>query len=87
VDSGRLHKITWYCDRGITASGGHTHLGIVATIRRDIPFGTKVTIDGIGTFVVEDRIGHGSEFDIWIPSCSEATDKKHGAKFRRVTIG
>lgn len=57
---------------------------MVATIRRDIPFGTQVTIDGIGTFTVEDRIGHSSEFDIFTHSCAAA--ERFGRQHRRVQL-
>ena len=73
-DVGALHDITMYCDHGIMADGHQTHFGVVATIRRDIPFGTTVVIKGLGTYVVEDRIGNGSEFDVWTPACSTAND-------------
>lgn len=74
VAAGELHDITMYCDHGTMADGQQTHLGVVATIRRDIPFGTTVSIEGLGTYVVEDRIGLGSEFDIWTSACSTAND-------------
>lgn len=57
---------------------------MVATIRRDIPFGTVVTIDGLGKFTVEDRIGHGSEFDIFTHSCAEANN--FGRQHRAVSF-
>lgn len=80
-----LHDITMYCPTGnTTASGMWPRRGMVATISRSIPFGTRVRIEGLGTFVVEDRIGHGSEFDIFTPSCSEAN--RFGRQHRRVTI-
>lgn len=84
VATGALHKITMYCINGRTASGKATSSGMVATRDRNIPFGTKIVIDGLGTFTVEDRIGYGSEYDIWTPSCSTAIS--FGRKFRRVTI-
>lgn len=71
---GEMHDITMYCDHGTMANGQQTHPGAVATIRRDIPFGTTVVIEGMGTYVVEDRIGNGSEFDIWTSACSTALD-------------
>lgn len=82
--TGGLRDITMYCTGSITASGKVPHPGMVATISRRIPFGTRVSIEGLGTFVVEDRIGHGSEFDLFVSSCSEA--KSFGRQHRRVTI-
>lgn len=83
--SGGLREITMYCPTGnSTASGKTPRRGMVATISRAIPFGTRVLIEGIGEFVVEDRIGHGSEFDIFTPSCAEAD--RFGRHRARVTI-
>lgn len=83
--SGGLHDITMYCPTGnTTASGKYPRRGMVATIARSIPFGTRVSIEGLGEFVVEDRIGHGSEFDIFSPSCGEA--RRFGRQHRKVTI-
>jgi 3D (Asp-Asp-Asp) domain-containing protein len=72
--SGALHDVTAYCGGGTTASGRQVYEGEVATIRRDVPFGTRVRIGDLGTFVVEDRIGHGSEFDVYMSSCSRADE-------------
>lgn len=66
------------------ASGGQTHQGVVAVIDYSIPFGTRVYIDGIGTFTVEDHIGAHSDFDIWMPDCGAAY--RFGRKHRKVTI-
>lgn len=83
--SGRLRDITMYCPTGnSTASGKTPRRGMVATISRSIPFGTHIQIQGLGEFVVEDRIGHGSEFDIFTPSCSEAD--RFGRQHHRVNI-
>lgn len=89
-DSGSLfgsatHDITMYCPTGSrTASGKIPRRGMVATISRSIPFGTHILIEGLGEYVVEDRIGHGSEFDIFTPSCAEAD--RFGRQRHRVTI-
>jgi len=83
--SGGLHDITMYCATGNrTASGLWPKRGMVATLSRSIPFGTRISIEGVGIFVVEDRIGRGSEFDIFTPDCSEAP--RFGRQHRRVTI-
>lgn len=84
--AGNVRDITMYCDTGNrTASGKWPQPGMVATISRSIPFGTKVYIEGLGTYVVEDRIGHGSEFDIFTHSCAEAN--RFGRQHRRVVVG
>jgi 3D (Asp-Asp-Asp) domain-containing protein len=70
---GALHDITEYCDTGSrNAAGRWPQPGDVAVIDRSIPFGTHVYIEGVGNFVVEDWIGHGSEFDIFTHSCAAA---------------
>lgn len=82
---GGVHDITMYCPTGnTTASGKWPRRGMVATISRSIPFGTRVLIEGLGEYVVEDRIGSGSEFDLFTPSCGEA--RRFGRKHLRVTI-
>lgn len=74
-----------YCDTGSrTASGVWPEPGMVAVIDRSIPFGTRVAIDGMGTYTVEDWIGHGSEFDIFTHSCRAADI--FGRRHLRVTI-
>ncbi len=59
----------------ITADGTRTHWGVVAA-PRNIPFGTKMRIEGFGDkiFVVHDRGGaiHGNRFDVWFASYSDA---------------
>lgn len=83
---GRLYDITKYCPTGnLTASDKVPERGMVATLDRSIPFGTSVVIDGLGTYIVEDRIGYGSEFDIFTQSCSEAD--QFGREHRTVSIG
>lgn len=54
------------------ADGKQTYIGAVASLDRSIPFGTVIYIPGRGNFVVEDRVGWGSDFDIYDPSCSSA---------------
>lgn len=63
-----------YCSGTTTASGKRVREGMVATLDRSIPFGTVVQIEGMGSYVVEDRIGHGSEFDIYTTSCGKANE-------------
>lgn len=61
-----------YCLSGTMADGQPVHRGAVATLDRSIPFGAHVVIPGLGTFVVEDRVGWGTDFDVWTPSCATA---------------
>jgi len=58
---------------GITASGIKVHRGTLAC-PSSFPFGTKIEIDGMGTFVCEDRGGaiKGNHVDIYVPTKKEA---------------
>ena len=67
-----LYTITAYCscikccgkDDGITASGIKATEG--RTVAADLPFGTVLEIEGIGSRVVEDRGVLGKHIDIFI---------------------
>ena len=65
---------TSYCQSGTTADGQQTHFGEIAM--NGIPFGTRVELLGGmfagNVFTVEDRIGWGSELDVFQSSCSAA---------------
>lgn len=65
---------TAYCLNGQMADGSQTRAGSVAA--NNYRLGTKLTISpspsGRRFFVVRDRIGYGSQLDIWTPSCSQA---------------
>ncbi|MBA2282687.1 MAG: hypothetical protein H0W25_15870 [Acidimicrobiia bacterium] len=65
---------TGYCLQGTTASGHPVGPGQVAM--NDVPLGTVWTVDsgplaGV-VLVVTDRIGHGTDFDVWFGSCDAA---------------
>lgn len=57
----------------ITASGTRVHKGTMACPPQ-YPFGTKIRIDNMGTYICEDRGGaiKGNHFDIWFESRIEA---------------
>ena len=61
---------TCYSQGTVTASGQRVHIGIVA--QNTLRFGTRIRLDhpafGRRYFTVEDRIGSGSELDIFNPS-------------------
>jgi 3D (Asp-Asp-Asp) domain-containing protein len=61
---------TCYSQGTVTASGEPVHVGIVA--QNTLRFGTLIELDrpafGRRYFRVEDRIGSGSELDIYNPS-------------------
>lgn len=63
---------TWG-DPFTTASGTRVHLGTMACPPQ-YPFGTKVSIEGRGTYICEDRGGaiKGNRFDMWFESRGEA---------------
>ena len=61
------------CSSGsIMADGTPVRLGSVASNRH--PLGTRITLTrpvlGRRRFTVRDRIGYGTELDIWSPSCA-----------------
>ena len=62
---------TGYCGGGTTASGESAHDGGVAM--NAAPLGSTWRVVGGGaTYTVNDRIGHGSDFDIYFSSCGAA---------------
>lgn len=70
---------------GITASGKKSYVGMVAT-SEEYPFGTKIHIEGYGTYIVEDRGGAigKNKVDIYFEDESEAL--KFGRRKVRVII-
>lgn len=63
---------TWG-DPFTTASGTRVHLGTMACPPQ-YPFGTKISIEGRGRYICEDRGGaiKGNHFDMWFESRGEA---------------
>lgn len=64
--------------RGITASGTTATVGRTCAAPKDIPFGARLWIEGIGERVVEDRGGavHGKKLDVLCadhPACYAIT--------------
>ncbi len=61
-------SITCYSTQGSTASGAPTGPGVAAGDSAIFPFGTKVKIEGVGTYTILDRGTHvrGNTLDIWI---------------------
>ena len=59
---------------GITASGAKAKAGVTVAMSSKYPFGTKVEIKGMGTYIVQDRGGaiNGNRIDIYFDSHSEA---------------
>ena len=82
-------KITGYdpwckhcCSRadGITASGTLCAAGRTIATDRKYPFGTKMYIEGLGTFTVEDRGVEGNHIDVVALSHEEAYKITRNAK-------
>ncbi len=71
---------------GITASGRKVREGMIAADTSVLPFGTKVWIEGLGVFVVEDTGGAivGNRIDIYMDSLDEAVE--FGRQSRKVII-
>jgi 3D (Asp-Asp-Asp) domain-containing protein len=59
---------------GITASGAKVQANRTLACPPVYKFGTKISIEGMGTYVCEDRGGaiKGNHFDIYMPTKSEA---------------
>lgn len=59
---------------GITASGTKVQANRTLACPRQYAFGTKIEIEGMGTYVCEDRGGaiKGNHFDIYMPTKQEA---------------
>lgn len=71
-------RSTAYCATGSrTTSGVWPRVGHAATLE-SVPFGTLVNVPGRGQLTVVDRIGHGSQLDLYFgagPSCERAADR------------
>ena len=67
---------TSYCQSGLMADGTNTRARSAAS--NALPLGTKIRLvgragpNGIRLYVIRDRIGWGSELDLWTSSCSDA---------------
>jgi len=72
VGAGITVTSTAYCLTGVTANGEHPYPGSVGM--NGVPFGSVWRIVGTGReYRVNDRIGHGSGFDIAMPGdCAAA---------------
>lgn len=61
-------------DKGITASGIKVAVNRTIACPPEIPFGVKIEIEGMGTYVCEDRGGaiKGNKIDIYMETKAEA---------------
>jgi len=79
-------QATAYCQAGVTASGQWTRPGTAAA--NWLRLGTRIRVWppawGRTLFVVLDRIGYGSQLDLWTSSCTAAW--AYGRRLEHVTI-
>jgi 3D (Asp-Asp-Asp) domain-containing protein len=83
VNLARADTITAYCHcrrcapgSGITASGLRPVEGTTIAGPRSVPLGTRVVVNGVGTFIVQDRMSRTYEgrWDIYKASHRRAKD-------------
>ena len=81
----RTVNSTAYCETGTMASGKRVYWGAVAM--NGVPFGSRWLVhDGPmagSTLVVEDRIGHSSQFEVAMPGNCQAA-RNYGRRTVRV---
>ena len=66
---GSLNSTAYTHTGGNMANGEYPYFGAVAC--NLVPLGTTIYIEGLGNFVVKDRIGHGSDLDIFMNTYDE----------------
>lgn len=86
--------VTAYCpcvqccgkNDGITASGVKAVEGVTVATDKNIPFGTKIYIGGVGERIVQDRGGaiKGNRIDLYFSDHQSAIN--FGRQTRQVTI-
>lgn len=71
---------------GITANGNKVRKGIIAADTNVLPFGTKVYIEDLGIFVVDDTGSaiKGNRIDIYMDNLDEAV--KFGRQERKLIV-
>lgn len=71
---------------GITANGNKVRKGIIAADTNVLPFGTKVYIEDLGIFTVDDTGGDikGNRIDIYMDNLNEAV--KFGRQNRKLIV-
>lgn len=74
ADYPRVAHATSYCQSGTMADGTQTRTHSIAM--NSLPMGTHIRLShpvfGMVRFVVRDRIGWGSELDVFTSSCKAA---------------
>ena len=80
-------SVTAYCATGNrTASGAWPRIGMAATLDRSIPFGTRLSVPGVGVVTVTDRIGHGSDLDLYLGTGTACENAARAWGRRRLTV-
>ena len=81
-----------HCGGRQMADGTRPRVGCCAA-DRSLPFGTRVWIEGRGTFTVHDRGGavHGKHFDLWVAGrcpggCWRGAITKRGVRYRIISM-
>lgn len=71
---------------GITANGNKVRKGIIAADTNVLPFGTKVYIEDLGIFTVDDTGGDikGNRIDIYMDNLNEAV--KFGRQNKKLIV-
>lgn len=84
-------KVTAYCHPGKTASGLRVQDGILALSRDleynlDMRFGDLVRLEGLGTYLFQDRMAHYKrrQADIWMPCRTQAL--QFGVKYNVMLV-
>ena len=85
---GQLYHVTFYCacmeccgkTNAITASGVKAAAGVTVAAASNIPFGTRIWIEGYGERIVQDRGGAigMNRLDVYVNTHQEALD--HGSR-------
>lgn len=82
-------QATSYCLRGVMADGTRTRRRSAAS--NSLRLGTRIRLrghvtgpGGLRLYVIRDRIGHGTQLDLWTGSCSTAL--AWGRRIVRFTI-
>jgi 3D (Asp-Asp-Asp) domain-containing protein len=85
------YTISFYCPAECCCgqwAWGATASGVMPTawytVASDLPFGTILYIDGLGTFEVQDRGVSGAWIDVFVSDHSEAVN--NGLQYRDVYI-
>jgi hypothetical protein len=86
----RRANTTAYCLRGTMADGTYTRPGSAA--HNGLRLGTRIRLVGAQAgpggrrrYVIRDRIGHGTELDLWTGSCGAAI--RFGRRTTRYRLG